>query len=658
MQYLNDLNGLNTLNTSNSYILMKVPETKSPQINSSFLPNIINSNETLVKPSYVLIQNPESTATSQSSDLLYKNLIQDIIFQIFNNYSDIPNKLLLNKEFINNITIQISQKIYNNFTKKLLEDTAFFKILTEQMSQELFKTIPHKLLQDNDFSKDFTEQIYEDIKTKLQTESQTPDLTQTAPSDLIQTASQTPDLTQTAPQTPDLTQTVSQQNNNKFKKPLPTNLEEIPSIDYLDYFYYLNKNYFDNFKSNDEYLNFKNNKFIYSNSNISTIFNEENFIKFIESYKNKDIILAEKILKYFSKLQIFTNNDVIDNIKKIAKELANKYYTNETNLFIFVLFPSLKKISDIIDGSNFWALLVLYKYLKEEPNYDKERTFIVNDVKNLNKELKMKYPENKLSGYSIKYIFIDDAAFHGVQLSDMIKNFINTNNINIESILPIIPFIHNKSKFKYKEQSIIGTEMVNPFYQVENDFNNTFNEIDLIVKLDNNKITTLTSLLGINEYNLPVIFEYNLGSSYSTYTCLFEYGPIFNNIIEIYNEKIEIKNNNSTWDDYCKEVIRKIDLTKFKSINSTVSSSEGNSSTKNVIENIKIFNLPGEIDPNINTRKYSFCEKSSIIKKAYGKEFYSKDSITFINIFDNINFIYDKNKNEVDKINNILVSIM
>ena len=267
----------------------------------------------------------------------------------------------------------------------------------------------------------------------------------------------------------------------------------------------------------------------------------------------------------------------------------------------------------------------------------------------------MKYSDNKLSEYNKKYIFIDDAAYHGVQLSDMINKFININNINIESILPIIPFVHNKSKFKYKDQSIIGTEMINPFYTADNNFNNIFNEIDLILKLDNNQITTLTTLLGINEYNLPVIFEYKLGYSFNTYTCLFEYGPIFNNIIEIYNEKIEIKNNNSTWNDYCKEVIQQIDLTKFKRINSTVS--EGNS-TNNNIENVKIFNLPGEIDPNINTKKYSFCDKSSFIKKAYGKDFYNKDSITFINILDNINFIYDKNEDEISKINNILLNLI
>jgi len=94
------------------------------------------------KPSYVLIKKPDLSSTiSQSSDLIYKNLIQDIIFQIFNNYSEVPNKLLLDKEFINSISIQISQKIYEDFTKKILKDS--------------------------DFLKNFTEQIYQDIKNKL-----------------------------------------------------------------------------------------------------------------------------------------------------------------------------------------------------------------------------------------------------------------------------------------------------------------------------------------------------------------------------------------------------------------------------------------------------------------------------------------------------------
>jgi hypothetical protein len=611
----------NNFNASNSYILMKIPEIKTnnnsllPQINSNLFPTIIASNEVISqKPQYILIQEPTpppASITSQSSDLMYKNIIQDIILQIFKNYSDIHNKLLLDKEFINNITIQISQK--------LAQETNLVHNLSDQISQELVKTLPKILLQDNDFSKDFIEKIYQNIKEKLQPQGQTAPKEQTL-----------------------------QQNNNKFKKPLPINLEETPSIDYLDYFYNQNKNYFDNFKSNEEYLNFKNNKFIYLNNNISTIFNEQNFIKFIESYKNKDMILAEKILKYFANLQIFTINDVVDNIKKIANILANKYYTNKTNLFIFILFPSSEKISDIINGSHFWILSLLYKYLKEEPKYDKERTFIVKDLKNLDKELKMKYSD-KLSEYNKKYIFIDDAVFHGTQLSEIITDFININNINKESILPIIPFIHNNNKFKYKDQIIIGTEMINPFYTTYNNYNNIFNEIDLIIKLNNNQITTLTTLFGINDYNLPVIFEYNLGNSYNTYTCLFEYAPVFNNIIEIYNEKIEVKYNNSNWDDYCKEVIKQVDSTKFKLINSPVN---------NNIENIKIFNLPGEFDLNINTNKYNFCDKSSFIKKAYGADFYNSNSIKFIDIFDNINFIYDKNKDEIAKINNILTDLI
>jgi hypothetical protein len=75
----------------NLYILSQIPQAKT--------------NVTTHNPSYILVQKPEQTTISQSSDLIYKSLIQDIIFQIFKNYSDIPNKLLLDKEFINNITM-------------------------------------------------------------------------------------------------------------------------------------------------------------------------------------------------------------------------------------------------------------------------------------------------------------------------------------------------------------------------------------------------------------------------------------------------------------------------------------------------------------------------------------------------------------------------
>ena len=586
----------NLPNQSPIYILTQIPQI--PQIQQILQTN--TPDITIAKSSYILQQNSE-----QNTDLIYKNLIQDIIFQIFKKYSDVSNKLSLDKEFINNIILLIS--------KQILQDN-------EKISQELFKTVTQKLLQDKDFSKKFTEQIYQEIKEK----------------------------TETLPQTPLQTQLQASEQNNKFKKPLPTNLEEIPSIDYLDYFYNQNKNYFDNLKSDDKYLNFKTNNFNYSNNNISTIFDEKQFIKFIESYKVKDMVIAEKILKYFANLQIFTINDLVDNIKKIANILANKYYTNKKNLFIFILFPSSQKISDIINGSHFWILSLLYKYLKDESNYDKERTFIIKDFLNLDKELKIKY-SNKLSEYNKKYIFIDDAVFYGTQLSEIITDFININNINKESILPIIPFIHNNSKFKYKDQIIIGTEMINPFYTTYNNYNNIFNEIDLIIKLNNNQITTLSTLFGINDYNLPVIFEYNLGNSYNTYTCLFEYAPVFNNIIEIYKENIEIKYNNSNWDDYCKQVIKQVDSKKFKLINSPVN---------NNIENIKIFNLPGEFDQNINTNKYNFCDKSSFIKKAYGTDFYNSDSIKFLYIFDNINFIYNKNKVEIAKINNILTDLI
>jgi hypothetical protein len=256
----------------------------------------------------------------------------------------------------------------------------------------------------------------------------------------------------------------------------------------------------------------------------------------------------------------------------------------------------------------------------------------------------MKY-SNRLSEYDKKYIFIDDASYQGRMLSNTIGNFIENNNIDKKSILPIIPFYHNKSEFKYKDQSIIGTEMINPFYTKDKNYKDIFNEIDLVVKLDNGETTTMTSLLGINEYNLPVIFEYNLGDSKNTYTCLFEYGPVFNNIIGIYKEEINIESKSViTWDNYCKEVIKQVDSTKLTSINST----------NNTIENIKIFDLSGEFNPNINTSKYIKCDKSSFIIKAYGKEWYNEDSIKFIDIFDKINLIYNKNV----EINTILTNLI
>ena len=314
-------------------------------------------------------------------------------------------------------------------------------------------------------------------------------------------------------------------------------------------------------------------------------------------------------------------------------------------------------MNNIINGSHFWTLLLLYKYLKEEPGYDKERTFFTKDLKYLNKELEMKYSDNLLN-YDKKYIFIDDASYHGKQLSNKIDTFIRKHKIDKSSILPIILFYHNKSTFKYNDKRIIGTEMINPFY-ITDKYNEIFNEIDLVVKLKDGNITTLTKLLGINEYNLPVIFEYNLGNSYNTYTCLFEYGPIFNNIKEIYNDDINItydnSDSNSNWDNYCDKVI---DYIKEQSNSDKFISTQ--KANNNNIENIKIFDLPEEfnLEPIINSSKYKFCDKSSFIKKAYGIEYYDSNSIKFINIFDNINFIYDKNKDEIAKINTTLTDLI
>jgi len=632
----------------NTNFFPPISSNLSSQISPNYLPTIIPSNEaTSQKPQYVLIQEPKQLP--QSSDLMFKNIIQDIILQIFKNYSEIHNKLLLDKEFINNITIQISQK--------LAQDTNLVHNLSDQISQELVKTLPKKLLQDNDFSKDFIDKIYKNIKEKLESSNKpAPEQATTEPTPA---ATEKPALEPAAPEPPapepePATATEQQapieqqaptepvaaeqtQQNNKFKKPLPANLEEIPSIDYLDYFYSLNKKYFDDFKSDTKYIEFQKNTFNYSENKISTIFNEDQFKKFIESYKNKDEILAKKILKYFANLQIFTINDLLDNIKKIAKQLADEYYNDKKKIFIFILFSKSNNMSDIINGSHFWTLLLLYKYLKEEPGYDKERTFFVKDVNNLKRELEKKY-SNKLSEYDKKYIFIDDASYQGRMLSGTIGNFITTNKIDKNSILPIIPFYHNKSEFEYKDQSIIGTVMINPFYTNDKNYNDIFNDIDLVVKLDNGKTTTLTTLLGINKYNLPVIFEYNLGDSKNTYTCLFEYGPVFNNITGIYKEQINIKpESDMNWDNYCKKVISVFEKQSYPDKLTSINS------TNNTIENIKIFDLPGEINLTINTDKYTKCDGSSFITKRYGKELYDSNSKEFIDIFDKINLIYDKN---------------
>lgn len=312
---------------------------------------------------------------------------------------------------------------------------------------------------------------------------------------------------------------------------------------------------------------------------ISKIFNEENFKKYIEYNYNINNKLGKLLIELFNNTKYISFNTFLSKFKNLFDTIIDYIEKNSDKCFILVI-PSEnpinidKDINTILEKSNFFLSMVFYHYYKE---YSKT-------ISNLYVTFGPNY--HNLTFFNDKkvvFLLIDDCSYSGRQIVTNIKsiNSVSTRMQFPHNIIVILPYISqialrlieeeysdvnvfNIKLNKLNKINILYNEMIKNYIDFSNYYNTLINN-DLIfkIKVDESKylITSLFEIYKISFNNYPIIFQHKLADSISIYNALYEYGIIFNNIINIYEIKQEI-NSNPVY-SYFRYIEKYIDWIKF-----------------------------------------------------------------------------------------------
>lgn len=321
--------------------------------------------------------------------------------------------------------------------------------------------------------------------------------------------------------------------------------------------------------------------------------------------------------------------------------------------------------------------MIFYHYYKEYNIDNKISNFYIHVGSNYNN---LSFFEGK----KVVFLLIDDCSYSGTQMNFNIKSIVNNSlikfNYNLIVILPYITktsielFMRNyndvnieKNLSNIKKINILYSDLISNNIDFTNN-NNVLQNNDLIFKLKINDkilITSLFTIFNILDSNYPIIFQHKLADSLSIYSCLYEYGIVFNNIINIYHinyslefeehyeyaqfvkKHIGIIKGSETFIDEIEEIYKDTNDQDFDIPYNYNVESTPITTIKSDINNYKLLdfalNCQEELQYIERVSKFltfddTMCGSSIFIKKLY-KNFFIKSNINNI-LYDNIKELY------------------